>query len=183
MKKKILSLLLAVVMLVSLTACSGLVKVILPGGLFGDDDPVQVSNEPEKELDLSQYDIVGDWSEGKAYVHKTEGSYDYVKGSFAYIDTKGNLVGQWHSDKEWVCPTDFCGDRALVYLGTNAVSTPIYVGGYYQKACYAVINEQGQEMYRFAASLMYQPILSVWLDKEEREIELNRDIHEFEDNG
>lgn len=137
-----------------------------------------------EEPDLSEYDILGEWSDGKRMVHKTEGSYDYVEGSFAYIDTQGNILGEWHSDKEWLYPTDFCNDRALVYLGDDLGSnTPICDHGYDQKAYYSIIDEQGQERFSFLASLEYQPILEIYHNKDERVLFVNRSVHEFEDNG
>ena len=144
------------------------------------------SREPEWVInaDLSEYDMIGEWSDGKLWVHKTEGSYDYVEGNFAYIDTDGNLIGQWHSDKEWLIPTEFCNDRALVYIGNDLEDQiPICDHGYDQKAYYAVVDENGQERFHFIASLEYQPILNIIHNTDEQRLFVNRDVHEFKENG
>ena len=73
MKKNILLALLLILTLFSLIACR--IKPI--------EKIEEESSEQEIVLDLSEYDIVGEWSDGKAMVHKTESSYDYVEGSFA----------------------------------------------------------------------------------------------------
>ena len=173
MKKNILLALMLILILFSLTACR--IKPI--------EKIEEESSEQEIVLDLSEYDIVGEWSDGKAMVHKTESSYNYVEGSFAYIDTNGNVLGEWHSDKDWLYPADFCNDRALVYLGNNLDSRAMCDHGYDQKAYYVLIDEKGQERFAFAASLEYQPILNIMQVPDENRLFINREIHEFEENG
>lgn len=93
--------------------------------------------DKEYGLDLSGYDEHGNWSSGRMWVKKTENSWDAVHTYYGYIDTEGNLVGQWHEvggiyymDKDsldafekdetlaqWKKPADFDGDYAVVNCG------------------------------------------------------------------
>ena len=135
-----------------------------------EDEELQQQN-----VDLSAYDDHGEWSDGIMWVHKTEGSYDYVEGSFAYIDSTGKVLGQWHSDEEWICPLDFNGDRALVYLGSDVDSTPMIGWGNYEKAYYVVIDAQGQERYSFV-TFINPPYIEVNGSS-------NTQLHEFDEDG
>lgn len=79
-------------------------------------------DEEQYGLDLSMYDSHGEWSSDRMWVHKTEESWDAVKGYYGYIDREGQLCGEWHIDGEsendtpgrWRLPGDFVGDHAVV---------------------------------------------------------------------
>ena len=168
MKQKWLAALLIVMLCVSLTACGN--RGSIPG-----DNPPDIPNQevdPEWEaeqeqkyemeqygIDLSMYDDHGEWSYDRMWVHKTEESWDSVKGYYGYIDRKGNLIGEWHEEKTdgnmtftyddfvsyrvetspWIMPGDFQGDYAVILCAGHRTS----------HACLEVINAKGESIGRF----------------------------------
>lgn len=101
--------------------------------------------EEDYGLDLSMYDAHGEWSFDRMWVHKTEESWDAVKGYYAYIDRDGNLVGEWHEEKTndnsftpevfnahqlitlpWQMPGDFQGEYAAVLCGKHGSIAEIF---------------------------------------------------------
>lgn len=172
MKKLILAGLLAVLMVFSFTACGG--KNSLPeGGIAPYEDIPNQEIDPEWEaeqdqkydqeqygIDLSMYDDHGEWSYDRMWVHKTEESWDAVKGYYGYIDREGNLVGEWHEEKTndndfehaefidydlktapWWVPGDFQGEYAVIRCGSYGSTAS---GAYVE-----VIDQQGASIARF----------------------------------
>lgn len=173
MKKKILAGLMAALMLLSLVACGN------SGSIPGDNPPefedipnqeINPEWEAEQEqkyeqeqygLDLSMYDAHGEWSYDRMWVHKTEESWDAVKGYYGYIDREGNLVGEWHEEKTndnsferiefidynletapWWVPGEFQGEYAVIRCGSyGSTGSGAYV---------EVIDQQGFSIVRFA---------------------------------
>lgn len=173
MKKKMLNALLAALMLLTLAACGN--RGTIPG-----DNPPEFEDIPNQEidpeweaeqeqkykqeqygLDLSMYDAHGEWSYDRMWVHKTEESWDAVKGYYGYIDREGNLVGEWHEETTfdnafededflsyelktapWKVPGDFQGEYAVVlYSGSGSTVS---------SACVEIVDMQGNSIGRFA---------------------------------
>lgn len=173
MKKRLLALLLAAVMALCLAACGG--KDELPeGGIAPDEDIPNQEYDPEWEaeqeqkyenekygLDLSMYDDHGEWHYDRMWVHKTEASWDAVKGYYGYIDREGNLIGQWHEEVTddnndysyeefvgyelenvpWHVPGDFQGEYAVVRCKSYGSTAS---GAYVE-----IIDRQGNSIGRF----------------------------------
>ena len=153
MKKKLLAGLLSALTILSLASCGN------SGFSSGEYSP-ETEDVPNQEIDpeweaeqeqiyeygidLSMYDDHGEWSNGRMWVHRTDSDWDHSEGYYAYIDTEGNVVGEWHSDQSWICPQPFVSDRTLVYLGSDLDDTPMRDSGYCEKAYYAVIDLQGR---------------------------------------
>ena len=172
MKKKTLAALLAALMLFSLAGCGN------SGHIPGDNPPMmedipnqEIDPEWEAEqekkydmeqygLDLSAYDAHGEWSYDRMWVHKTEESWDAVKGYYGYIDREGNLVGEWHEEKTndnsfeneeflsyeletapWLVPGDFQGGYAVILCAGS--------GSTVASARVEVIDTQGNSVGRF----------------------------------
>lgn len=170
MKKKMLSALLAALMLLTLAACGN--RGSIPG-----DNPPEFEDIPNQEidpeweaeqeqkyemeqygLDLSMYDDHGEWSYDRMWVHKTEESWDAVKGYYGYIDREGNLIDEWHEEKTndnsfrneeflsyeletapWLVPGDFQGEYAVILCGGYRAS----------QAYLEIIDAQGSSIARF----------------------------------
>lgn len=173
MKRRMLAGLLSALMLLSLAGCGG--KDSLPeGGIAPDEDILSQGVDPEWEaeqeqkydmeqydLDLSMYDDHGEWSYDRMWVHKTEESWDAVKGYYGYIDREGTLIGEWHEEKAneysfqneeflsyemetapWWIPGDFQGEYAVIRCGSYGSTA---FGAYVE-----VIDRQGRSIARFA---------------------------------
>ena len=170
MKQKIMAALLVAMLCISLTACGN------RGSIPGDNPPDIPSQEVDPEweaeqeqkyemeqygIDLSMYDDHGEWSYDRMWVHKTEESWDSVKGYYGYIDRKGNLIGEWHEEKTndnsfeqdefisyglqtapWWVPGDFQGDYAVIRCGSYGSTAS---GAYLE-----IIDKQGRSIGRFA---------------------------------
>ncbi len=173
MKTKILSILLAALMMLSLASCGSI--SFIPG-----DNPPEMEDIPNQEidpeweaeqekkydqeqygLDLSMYDSHGEWSCDRMWVHKTEESWDAVKGYYGYINREGNLIGEWHeeltndnrfgydeflncdlSTAPWKTPGDFQGEYAVVLCQRYGSTSE---GSYVE-----VIDTEGNSIARFA---------------------------------
>ena len=135
----------------------------------------------EYGIDLSMYDEHGEWSNDRMWVHRTDSGWDHSEGYYAYIDTEGNVVGQWHSDQSWVCPQSFVGDRALIYLGNDLDNTPMRDFGYDEKAYYGVIDLQGNVQYSFV-TYINGDFNEASTNAEQ--LHINKQIlHKFDENG
>lgn len=113
--------------------------------------------EPEaaqpQEIDLSAYDEYGEWHCGRMWVHKTDGGYDHKEGFYAYIDEKGELITEWHSDQEWIVPFDFDQDVALVYTGRDiAMINGVVKSQVSQPVSYNLIDLNGNFITAISAS-------------------------------
>ncbi len=64
----------------------------------------------DRKVDLSNYDEHGEWSCGRIWVEKVEDGKDYI----GYLDEKGQVVGEWHLNSEWIYPTDYSNGYAFV---------------------------------------------------------------------
>ena len=178
--KKAFALLLAILLVVSQSACgrkstaaasnisSSVSRETAPGESLGQNETEEMLNQevdweyeqkvdqglndPAYGLDLSAYDDHGAWSSERMWVQKTENFWDSVKIYYGYIDTEGNLVGQWHEKggideaeldafeedpsalSQWTKPGDFQGNYAVVNCGD----------------CTEVIDLQGNTVVKYA---------------------------------
>lgn len=189
MKKKLLAGLLSALTILSLAACGN-------GGFRSGEYPPETEDVPNQEIDpeweaeqeqiyeygidLSMYDDHGEWSNGRMWVHRTDSDWDHSEGYYAYIDTEGNVVGEWHSDQSWICPQPFVSDRTLVYLGSDLDDTPMRDSGYCEKAYYAVIDLQGNVQYGFVTYLSW-PFQEASTNTEQ--LRSNPALHKFDENG
>lgn len=116
--------------------------------------------DPVYGLDLSGYDEHGNWSSDRMWVKKTENSWDAVHTYYGYIDTSGNLVGQWHEEggiyymdkaemdafseatnSSWKKPGDFCGNYAFIDCGD----------------CTEIIDLDGNTVFKYAEYSVWDP--------------------------
>lgn len=87
------------------------------------------------------------------WVHKTDGGYDHKEGFYAYIDERGELITDWHSDQEWIVPFDFDQDVALVYTGRDiAIANGVVSFQISQPVNYELIDLNGNFITSFCAS-------------------------------
>lgn len=105
---------------------------------------MEEEDEEDYGLDLSLYDAHGEWSYDRMWVHKTEESWDGVRGYYSYIDREGNLICEWHEEKTnensfeseeftsyrletapWELPGDFQGEYAAVLCGKHGSTAEI----------------------------------------------------------
>lgn len=87
------------------------------------------------------------------WVHKTDGGYDHKEGFYAYIDERGELITDWHSDQEWIVPFDFDQDVALVYTGRDiAIANGVVSFQISQPVSYELIDLNGNFITSFCAS-------------------------------
>lgn len=148
MKKRLFSMILAVLMMFLVTACGG--KDSLPeGGIAPYEDITNQEYDPAWEaeqeqkyemdaygLDLSMYDDHGEWSFDRMWVHKTEESWDAMKSYYGYIDRDGNLVGEWH--EETTFENFYEADQDDVFVDYVVQTAPWKVLGDFQGE-YAVV--------------------------------------------
>ena len=111
---------------------------------YGYPEPDEADSSRIHGVDLSQYDNHGEWSDGKMWVHKIDSGYDHNDGYYGYINTEGELIGTWHSDQEWLQPSDYS-------MGFTTVCTAIDYGTNYAVLVYDVIDETGESLGYFVA--------------------------------
>lgn len=132
-------------------------------------------------IDYASYDDYGEWSNGRMWVHRTDSGWDHSEGYYAYIDTEGNVVGDWHSDQSWICPQPFVCDRTAVYRGSDLDDTPMRNDGHYEKAYYDVIDLQGEVRYSFVT---YVNPNFFEAPTNTEQLRTNKSIlHNFDENG
>ena len=165
--KRIWMLLLAGAVTLSLAACGGAPAssgTSRPTGPADQQEELLDQEIPQNQTpettpaggpDLSAYTDHGEWQSGRMWVRKTESSWDGVQDFLGYIDTDGNLVGQWHPDDgvyyfdeaaleafeaepemtaAWKEPGDFQGNYAVINCGD----------------CTEVIDLQGNTVAKYA---------------------------------
>ena len=184
MKKRLFAMILSVLMLFLVTACGA--KDSLPEGGIApyEDIPNQEIMETEynpnysKEgknkpfIDYAAYDDYGEWHCDRMWVRKTEKTWDSVAEYFGYLDTEGNLVGDWHpvntntgdtynyrslteayaaldqpGISEWKFCRDFVGGFALNSIGTYQDSDGMYTATYCPML--EIVNRNGEIVHSF----------------------------------
>lgn len=179
MKIRLFAIILTVMILFSFTACSKTDS--LPNN---EDIPNQEILETEynphysKEdkdkpfIDYAAYDDYGEWSCDRIWVRKTEKTWDSVSEYYGYLDTKGNLVGDWHPVNEntsdrynyrslseayaafdkssanaWNFCRDFVGGFAINSIGTYQDSDGMYTATYCPML--EIVNKNGEVVHSF----------------------------------
>ena len=123
-------------------------------------------------IDYASFDDYGEWSCDRLWVKKTEATWDSVAEYYGYIDTEGNLVGEWHpvnqdiSDQSnyrdlnmaydalmndelhgWDYCRDFVGGFAINPIGTYQDSAGMYTATYCPML--EIVNKNGEVVHSF----------------------------------
>ena len=150
-----------------------------------ESEPNKPDEPATPAVDLSAYDAHGNWSCGRLWVHRNTGTYNQSAGEYGYIDEEGNLVGEWHSDQDWMVPQDFVNGRAIVYLGSEALGIG-YNSGNKQAACYTIINDQCEEQLYFQSYVNYgtgtDSTITQGMSKNQG-VRLPQFLHKFNEHG
>jgi len=123
-------------------------------------------------IPYASFDDYGEWSCDRLWVKKTEKTWDNVGEYYGYIDTEGNLVGEYHPVKqntsdqynyrdlnlayealmdgelhEWEFCRDFVGGFAINSIGTYQDSDGMYTATYCPML--EIVNKDGEVVHSF----------------------------------